>query len=79
MQFQRFTKLFLALSLVLTPLYAQAQSNTQFFPLSEVRPGLKGVGRTILQGDKIQEFQVELIGVLKNVLAPRHDAILARL
>ena len=78
-QFQRFTKLFLALSLGLLPVAVQAQSNTQFFPLSEVRPGLKGVGRTILQGDKIQEFQVELIGVLKNVLAPRHDAILARL
>jgi len=78
-QFQRVTKLFLALSLVLVPFAAQAQSNTQFFPLSDVRPGLKGVGRTILQGDKIQEFQVELIGVLKNVLAPQHDAILARL
>ena len=79
MRFQRFYRLFLTLSLVLAPLSVLAQSNAQFFPLSDVRPGLKGVGRTILQGDKIQEFQVELIGVLKNVLAPRHDAILARL
>lgn len=40
---------------------------------------MKAVGRTILEGDKVQEFQVELLGVLKNVLAPKHDAILARL
>jgi len=56
-----------------------AQTNSQFFPLADVRPGLKGVGRTIFNGNKIQEFQVELIGVLKNVLAPKQDAILARL
>ncbi|HTV55150.1 MAG TPA: SpoIVB peptidase S55 domain-containing protein [Terriglobia bacterium] len=37
------------------------------------------MGRTIFNGNKIQEFQVELIGVLKNVLAPKQDAILARL
>ncbi|MGH7869442.1 MAG: SpoIVB peptidase S55 domain-containing protein [Candidatus Dormibacteraceae bacterium] len=51
----------------------------QFFPVNEVRPGMKAVGRTIFQGNKIEEFQVELVGVLKNVLAPKHDVILARL
>ena len=56
-----------------------AQNQTQFFPLSEIRPGLKGVGRTIFQGNKVQEFQVEFLGVLKNFLAPKHDVILARL
>ncbi|MGH9356451.1 MAG: SpoIVB peptidase S55 domain-containing protein, partial [Terriglobia bacterium] len=78
-RFHSLYSLFFALSLVLAPLSLQAQSNVQFFPLSGVRPGLKGVGRTIFEGDKIQEFQVELIGVLKNVLAPKHDAVLARL
>jgi hypothetical protein len=64
-------------SLACLPLWAQ--SNPQFFPLRDVRPGLKGVGRTIFSGDQIQEFQVELVGVLPNVLAPRRSAILARL
>lgn len=57
----------------------RAQGQTQFFPLKDVRPGLKGVGRTIFQGNKVQEFQVEFLGVLKNFLAPKHDVILARL
>ncbi|HEX5483490.1 MAG TPA: hypothetical protein VFZ08_12780 [Terriglobia bacterium] len=76
---RRGTLLFLSLFLAFSCLPLQAQDNVQFFPLDAVRPGMKAVGRTILQGDKVQEFQVELLGVLKNVLAPKHDAILARL
>lgn len=69
----------LAVFIIASGLPLKAQQNQQFFPLGDVRPGLKGVGRTIFEGDKVQEFQVELLGVLKNVLAPKHDAILARL
>ena len=69
-----------AAALVLMAVFAfRAQSQTQFFPLRDIRPGLKGVGRTIFQGNKVQEFQVEFLGVLKNFLAPKHDVILARL
>jgi hypothetical protein len=55
------------------------QASPPIFPLSDVRPGLKGVGRTIFEGDKIDEFQVEILGVLKNAIAPQRDLILARL
>ncbi len=57
----------------------RAQENQKFFPLSEVQPGLRGVGRTVFEGNQIQEFQVEFLGVLKNAIAPKHDVILARL
>ena len=67
-----------SLALALTPV-AWCQSDIQLFPIADVKPGLKGVGRTIFEGDKIEEFQVEILGVLKNVLAPKHDLILARL
>src|SRR5574337_1671309 len=76
----RFRKCIAAAALVLMAASVLwAQSQTQFFPLKEIRPGLKGVGRTIFQGNKVQEFQVEFLGVLKNFLAPKHDVILARL
>jgi hypothetical protein len=77
--------LIVGISIVTAPrLSAQANpptgsTNTRFFPVSEVRPGMKAVGRTIFAGDRIEDFQVELVGVLKNVLAPKRDAILARL
>ena len=55
------------------------QASPPQFPLRDVRPGLKGVGRTIFEGDKIEEFQVEILGVWKNAIAPKRNLILARL
>src|SRR5437660_12731539 len=51
---------------------------TAIFPLSEVRTGQHGVGKTVFSGNKIEEFQVEVLGVLEN-LGPRQSVILARL
>src|SRR5437763_8633726 len=39
---------------------------------------MKGYGKTVFQGTKIEQFDVELLGVLKN-FAPKQDMILARL
>src|SRR4051794_26558194 len=47
-------------------------------PLSAVRAGQKGVGRTVFAGDKIEEFQVEILGVLNNT-GPKESLILGRL
>jgi len=58
---------------------AWAQNDVKFFPIDQIKPGLKGVGRTIFEGNKVQEFQVEVLGVLKNAIAPKQDLILARL
>lgn len=53
-------------------------SQTAIFPLREVRAGQRGVGKTVFSGTKIEEFQVEILGVLEN-LGPRQSVILARL
>src|SRR5437762_3719206 len=52
--------------------------NTKFMSVDEIRPGMKGIGKTVFQGTKIEQFDVELLGVLKNY-APKQDMILARL
>jgi len=51
---------------------------TAIFPLAEVRAGQRGIGKTVFSGSKIEEFQVEILGVLNNV-GPRQSVILARL
>ena len=56
----------------------QSRQPVRFMSADEVRAGMKGVGRTVFEGTAIQEFQVEIMGVLKNV-EPKHDLILARL
>jgi hypothetical protein len=67
-----------AISAVLLSLAASLASAQNFFPLQDVHPGLRGVGRTVFQGDRIEEFQVEILGVLQN-LGPKQTIILARL
>ncbi|MBI2820765.1 MAG: hypothetical protein HYX74_00945, partial [Acidobacteria bacterium] len=49
-----------------------------FYPLDRVQPGQKGIGRTVFDGNRIEEFQVEILGVLQNT-GPRQNQILARL
>jgi hypothetical protein len=58
---------------------ASPMAQTRVIPVAEVRPGMVGVGHTVFQGDKIEEFTVHIIGVLKNVVGPSRDIILARL
>ena len=46
-------------------------AQTSFMPVDEVRPGMVGIGRTVFEGNKIEEFKVHILGVLKNVVGPR--------
>jgi hypothetical protein len=50
-----------------------------YYPLDQVKPGAVATGYTVWQGDKIEEFKVHIIGVLRNVIGPRRDLILAKL
>ncbi|MGD0435438.1 MAG: SpoIVB peptidase S55 domain-containing protein [Bryobacteraceae bacterium] len=53
-------------------------SETPIFPLRDVRAGQHGIGKTVFSGNKVEEFQVEILGVLDNV-GPKQSVILARL
>src|SRR5919198_2630136 len=50
-----------------------------FYPLEDVRPGQKGVARTVFSGTEPQEFGVEVLGVLPGFPAPRQSVVIARL
>ncbi len=54
-------------------------SNSGFFPVEDLRPGMKGVARTVFAGAEPEEFGVEILGVLPGFPAPRQSAIIARL
>ncbi len=38
-----------------------------------------GVGRTVFTGSKLEDFKVEVLGVMRNVIGPKRSLILARL
>ena len=64
--------------LAVLALAAALDAQTAFFPLKDVKPGLRGIGKTIFSGNRIDEFQVEVLGVLENI-GPKQNLILARL
>ncbi|MGE3276211.1 MAG: SpoIVB peptidase S55 domain-containing protein [Vicinamibacterales bacterium] len=54
-------------------------AQTPFFPVSDVRPGMVGTGETVFQGSQLEPFKAHILGVLRNVVGPKRDLILARL
>jgi len=47
-------------------------------PLEQVKPGMKGKGRTVFLAGEIEEFGVEILGIITNN-QPKRNIILARL
>lgn len=63
----------LALLLASQPLW----SRTEFCKLEDLRPGMKGTGKTCYRGSAPEEFQVEILGIMHGI-GPGADAVLAR-
>ncbi len=68
-----------AASLALAQLPARPPDDAKIFPLSDIKPGMRGVAYTIFEGDKIEPMDLEVIGVLHNAVGPKEDVILVRL
>jgi hypothetical protein len=67
------------LSAILAGTIAHLPAATATMPVSELRPGMRGVGRTVFSGTELSEFGVEILGVLENVMMPQRQLVLARL
>ncbi len=67
----------LASAIVLLATAGMARAATEFFHLEDLKPGMKGIGKTCYQGTKPEEFQVEIIGLMRGI-TPGGNAVLAR-
>jgi hypothetical protein len=67
----------LALTFTSGPATAAPGAGT-YWNVEEVRAGMKGQGRTVMKGTKVETFQVEVLGVLRNT-SPGRDLVLCRL
>jgi hypothetical protein len=47
-------------------------------PLNEVKAGMKGKGKTVFEESKVEDFDVEILGILYNV-EPKKSIIIAKL
>jgi len=75
MNLRQFGHTWALIFLVTLPLFGQS---VEFYPLESIQPGQTGYGKTVFEGTRVDTFQVEILGVLKNV-GPKQNMILARL
>lgn len=54
------------LVMLLAGAVAAMAENTEFLRLKDVKIGMKGFGKTVVHGRKIETFEVEVLGVLSN-------------
>src|SRR6187200_2446754 len=68
-----------AIAVLFVCLAAGLPAQTRIFPVDDLRPGMVATGRTVFEGDRLDEFKVHILGVLRNVIGPRRNLILAKL
>jgi len=57
----------------------RADDGPETIPLSEIKPGMKGVAYTIYEGDQVEKIDLVVLGVMQNALGPKQDVILVQL
>src|SRR2546428_5078343 len=67
----------LAISLSILTLLTAATLVADTMPLSAIQKGMHGYGVTVFEGNRLEKFDVEILGVLHNI-GPSQDLILAK-
>ena len=75
MSLRRLAFALLLASLALVHLPAQSAQ----MRVEDIRPGMIGIGRTVFEGTRVEEFKVNILGVLENVIGTHRNLILAKL
>jgi hypothetical protein len=68
-----FASLLASLTLIRLP------AQTTQMGIDEIRPGMVGIGRTVFDGTRVEEFKANILGVLENVIGTHRNLILAKL
>lgn len=58
---------------------SHALAQDKFFPLDQIKPGMKAIGYTVFVGKEPKPFELEILGVLQGYPNPKQSAILSRL
>lgn len=54
------------------------EGSVSILPLEQIKAGMKGKGKTVFKENIIEEFDVEILGILRNI-GPKRNIILAKL
>lgn len=67
----------LCLAAAVSCIFAFSAQAQEFMNVSDIRPGMSGYAKTVIHGNSIDTFPVEILGVMKNS-GPSGDLILAK-
>src|SRR5690606_18910138 len=56
----------LLIGLLMLILSLKASANDEFYPLSQIKPGMIGKGYTVFSGTKIESFPIQVVRILKG-------------
>lgn len=59
-------KIFLVAVLLCCQMLVAAAANVPLMPVRDLRVGMQGIGKTVISGDTIEDFNVEILGVTGN-------------
>ncbi|MDQ4123825.1 MAG: hypothetical protein M3209_20495 [Acidobacteriota bacterium] len=56
-----------------------SKNKIEFFPIEDIKPGMRATSRTVFVGTEPEEFGVEILGVLPGFIGPKQPAIIGKL
>lgn len=69
----------LGMSLTVLGQQPKPNANAQFFPVEQVKPGMRAIGYTVFSGSEPKKFELEILGVLTGFPNPGQNAVLSKL
>lgn len=58
---------------------AESQPSGKFFPIEQIKPGMRAVGYTVFEGSEPRKFELQILGVMKGFPNPGQNAVLSKL
>jgi len=62
-----------------SPLSRPKAGRTEIMPVSQIKPGMKGIAWTVFQGTEPEPVPIEIIGRWKDMWGPKQDIIIAKM
>lgn len=76
--FSRILGAFLLCFILISVAGAEGLDKQKYIGVDELRPGMSGIGKTVLKGSEPVEFFVELLAIVRN-WGPKQDVLIVRL
>ena len=71
-----FRNLFCSVNILLLSVVFLCATETEIMPLTEVKPGMKGIWKTVISGTTIEDFDLKVLNVAHNFIGPKRSVII---